>query len=443
MRIKEKMEDFFWDIEDRFFELRQKISSGRTGRKAGTRNGSGGNGGNPPRRSGPSGWSRAANGVLRVLIKFRVPIGAVLLVTGAAAGFIIYNRTVTFDGYMVAASYENSVSTGTGYRAVGKDIMKYNSDGVTCVSRNNDVKWSITYSMQSPVVDICGTTMVIAEQHGNQIYVVNGEGAVGNFETDFPILTARVSHQGVVAAMLQEDEVTWINLYRPDGTLIASDKTTIMESGHPLALDVSPDGQRMAVSYMGVKNGVLSDTVAFYNFGTAGQEMENNLAASESFEGTAIPIVYYADNSQAVVVKDDGFLVFEGTEKIKKKDPVNFGAEILGCFHEDQYIGFVFDNEDTTGGRYRIELYNINGKQKTALETDYSYKNIRMQNGQILLYNDGSCAAYTMSGHLWFCSDYEKEVVDFYYFSEYRKYLVITGDSFDRIRIGQKGGIGS
>ncbi len=433
--MRERIEDFFWKIEDSFFDLKQKLPFGRSRQKTGMRDER-----RRPRRSGPSGWEKIGNGFLYFIGRFWAPLLAVALAAAAVAGFITYNRTVTFDGYMVAASYENQVSTGTGYRAIEKDILKYNSDGVTCVSRNNDVRWSITYSMQSPVVDVCDTTMVIAEQHGSQIYVVNEEGIVGNFETDLPILTACVSHQGVVAAMLQEEEVTWINLYRPDGTLIASDKTTITESGHPLSFDLSPNGQRMVVSYVGIKNGVLTDTVAFYQFGTAGQELENNLITSENFQGTVIPLVYYADNSQAVIVKDNGFAVFEGTENPKQKESVDFGAEIVSCFHEDQSIGFVFNNEEAAGGRYRIELYSLSGRQKMMVETDYNYKEIKMQGNQILLYNDNSCAVYTASGHLWFHSSYEKEVIDFYYFSEYRKYLVITQDSFDRIRIGNQGG---
>lgn len=432
--MRERLEDFFWRIEDWFYDLKEKVSSEEAEEDEFFEE----DDGERVRKADFSGWKRAGGSVLHFMRRFWIPIMSVVLLASAVVGFIVYNRTVTFEGYAVAASFENLVSTGTGYRAIDKDIMKYNSDGVTCVSRNNDVRWSITYSMQSPVVDVCDTTMVIAEQHGNQIYVVNEEGLVGNFETDLPILKACVSRQGVTAAMLQEEEVTWVNLYRPDGTLIASDKTTIAESGHPLAFDISPDGQHMAVSYMGVESGVLTDTMAFYNFGTAGQELENNLASTESFKGTAIPVVYYADNSRVVAVRDDGFTVFEGTEKVKESASADFKAEIISCFHEDQSIGFVFNNEGTAGGRYRIELYGLNGKQKMSLETDYSYKGIRMQNGQILLYNDNSCTAYTASGHLWFHSNYEKEVLDFYYFSEYRKYLVITRNSFDRIRIGQR-----
>ena len=77
----------------------------------------------------------------------------------------------------------------------------------------------MTYSMQAPIADICDGTMVIAEQQGTQVYIVNRDGLLGNFETQIPILKARVSRQGVVALVLQDDTVTWVNLYQADGTL--------------------------------------------------------------------------------------------------------------------------------------------------------------------------------------------------------------------------------
>ena len=441
--MKERMQDFFWGIQDKFYDIKEKLFVSKEDQDA--------DGEDDfiveekslssewEEEREPSMWLKMGQWLLYYMKRYRVLLFLVIMLTSVVIGFVVYNRMVTFDGYMVAATYENSVSAGTRYRAIGKDILKYNSDGVTCVSRNNDIRWSITYSMQSPVTDVCDTTMVIAEQHGNQVFVVNEDGQLGSFKTDLPILRACVSRQGVAAVMLQEEEVTWINLYRPDGTLIASDKTKITESGYPLAMDLSPDGQRMAVSYVGIADGVLTDTVSFYHFGAAGQEEKNNLVGSEKFDGVTIPVVYYADNSHIVAVTDSGFAVFEGADRPKKSESVDFGTEIISSFHEDDLIGFVLDNEGTEN-RYRIEVYNLGGKQKMMVETDYNYSNIKMQNGQILIYNDKSCMAYTSSGHQWFYSNYEKEVTDFYYFSEYRKYLIITQDSFDRIRIGKQGG---
>lgn len=371
--------------------------------------------------------------------KYRRTAAIVILAAVILGGFFIYNKTITYDSYVVAASYENMVAAGTQYVMAGKDILKYNADGVSCVSRNNDVRWSITYSMQAPVADICDTTMVIAEQQGTQIYIVDGEeGQIGSFETAASILKVRVARQGVVAAVLQEGTVTWVNLYQTDGTLIASDKTTLMESGYPLDIAISPDGQRLMVSYLEITGGVLKDTVVFYHFGTAGQKKENHIVSSETFEGIAVPDVYFVDNTHSIAVTDQGYTVFQGKDEPKKTASVEFEDEIVSCFHEGETIGFVFNNEDTES-RYRIELYNLRGKRKMKTELDRTFSTIKMENGQILMYNDKRCTVYTSSGHEKFSADYEKEVSEFFYFSEFRKYLVITRDSFDRIRIGSGG----
>ena len=362
-----------------------------------------------------------------------------ILAAVVIVSFVAYDRLVTYDSYTIAATYENTAATGTSYVAAGKNILKYNSDGITCVSKNNDLKWSITYSMQSTVSDVCGTTMVVAEQHGTQIYVVGKDGELGHFETDNPILKVRVSRQGVVAAVLQADNVTWVNLYRADGTLIASDKTTMMESGYPLDVAVSPNGEMMAVSYAQITGGVLSDTVTFYNFGSAGQKKENHVVGSETFKGAVIPELYFVDDSRAVAVTDSGYVVFQGKGSPEKTVSVEVEEEILSCFHDGDTLGFVLNSEDTEK-RYRISLYNLKGKETDHILTDFSYSNIKMENGQILLYNDNHFAVYTSFGHLRFQSDYKKKIVGFHYFSEYRKYLVITPDSFDRIRIESGGG---
>ena len=115
--------------------------------------------------------------------------------------------------------------------------------------------------MQAPIADICDTTMAIAEQQGTQIYIINEDGLVGNFETQYPILKVRVSTQGMVAVVQEQDNITWINLYQADGTVVANDKTTVSETGYPMDVDLSPNGQRMAVSYLGMKEGILGSSV--------------------------------------------------------------------------------------------------------------------------------------------------------------------------------------
>ncbi|MDY3249967.1 MAG: DUF5711 family protein [Candidatus Choladocola sp.] len=365
---------------------------------------------------------------------FRRRAAILILAVCVIGGFVLYNVFHTFRDYVITESYENTVSSGTKYETAGKNMYRYNSDGVSCITRKNDMKWSITYNMQAPISDLCGNTLAIAEQQGNQIYVVNEDGLIGNFETLLPILKVRVSRQGVVAVVLQEGDITWINLYRADGTTIASDKTTVGESGYPLDIDISPDGEKLAVSYLGIKKGIATSDVVFYHFGSAGQTEENHVVSSSSYAETVIPQIYFTGNSRAVAVADNGYIVFQGSDAPKQTASVEFEEEIISTFHDDERIGFLFRNESEEYN-YRMELYNYRGRKKASRGINTEFDEVKMENGQILMFSDKQCQVYTGSGRLRFSSAYEKEIVDMFYFSEFRKYLVITRDSFDRIRI--------
>lgn len=365
---------------------------------------------------------------------FRIRIfilAAVILIIG---GFVLYNRLNFFSDYVIADTYENEVAAGTEYVSLGKYIYRYNSDGVSCVSQKNVLKWSITYNMQAPITDTCGDMLVIAEQQGTQVYVVDKDGLVGNFETLLPILKVRVSKQGVVAVVLQENEVTWVNLYQPDGTSVASDKTTVTESGYPLDIDISPDGLKLAVSYLAVNEGILRSDVVFYHFGSAGQSKENHVVSSASYQETVIPEIYFTDNSRAVAVSDSGFIVFRGSDAPQETAAATFEEEILSTFHDEEAIGFLFRSSEE-GYDYRMELYNYRGRKKTSKNINASFDKVKLENGQILMYSSNGCSVFTSSGRKRFSSAYEKDIVEMFYFSEFRKYLVITQDSFDKIRI--------
>lgn len=366
--------------------------------------------------------------------KFRMRAAAVSLAAVVVMAFFLYNKLYTFTDYVIAESIDNTAAAGSKYVSVGKNLYRYNSDGVSCVTRDNEMLWSITYNMQAPIVDLCGETMVIAEQQGSQIYVVNQNGLVGSFESVLPILKVRVSEQGVVAAVLQEDDVTWVNLYKADGTAIANDKTTVGESGYPLDIDLSPNGEKLAVSYLGVSKGNMNSNVVFYHFGAAGQSEKDNIVSSTSFAGLVVPEIYFNSNSEAVAVKDNGFVVFEGKDAPKQVVEVNFEEEIVSAFHDENRIGFLFNSEEE-GYRYRMELYTYQGRKKTTRQISADFDKIKIENEQILMYGDKNCDIFTLSGQKRFSSAYEKDIEELFYFSEYRKYLVITDDSFDRIRI--------
>ena len=63
--------------------------------------------------------------------------------------------------------------------------------------------------------------------------------------TSYSIVKARISSNGLVAAILDGGGDTWINFYASDGSLIAENQTKIDDPGFPLDVAVSDDGQVM------------------------------------------------------------------------------------------------------------------------------------------------------------------------------------------------------
>ena len=94
---------------------------------------------------------------------------------------------------------------------------------------------------------------MIADQGGTSMVIVDEEGQTGSVTTSYNIVKARVAKQGVVAAILDGGEDTWINFYAADGSMIAENQTRVDEPGYPLDLSVSEDGLLIMVTYQFVE----------------------------------------------------------------------------------------------------------------------------------------------------------------------------------------------
>ena len=368
------------------------------------------------------------------LVKNRniLAMGILCIVLFGLGAFLFFHTGST---YITADRVEKNDVSGTKYLEFGDYFLKYSSDGVACVDSKSQVLWSSTFSMQAPFVDVCGTTAVIADQQGTQIYVYKEDGLAGEFQTRLPIQKARVASQGVVAVILEDEEVTWVNFYDAAGTLIAENRTTIDDFGYPLDMDLSPDGLKMAVSYMRVLGNKISTHIAFYNFGSAGQTELNNQVGELDADNVLAPEIFFCDNSTAVAVRTDGFTVFSGSQAPKEKKTVSFEQEILSTFYDGNRIGFVFDGGDS-GHKYQMKVYNTGGKNTMQKYFDLQYNNITLQKDKIVMFNEKEFAVYKLNGQKKFQGKYRKPIQNVLDVRGFRKYMVITEDSADLVRLG-------
>ena len=362
----------------------------------------------------------------------RIIISIVLIL--GIVGYLIYNNMRVFESYAILETSERSDVSSTKFIEMDGRLLKYSSDGVVYMDKDETL-WSSAYSIQIPIVDTCESMIVVGEQDGSQIYIYDTEGGqIGNFQTLLPIKKVKVASQGVVAAVLEDGEVTWINLYDTSGNEIAKNRTTVGESGYPLDISISPDGEKMIVSFLRITNGVVNTKTTFYNFGAVGRSNTNNEVNSEIYENTIVPKVEYLSNTEAVAFRDNGFTVFEGRQIPEILAEVEFDQDIISVFYDEDTLGFVFQS-DLSEHRYKIQLYNLNGRQTMEQYIDEEFQNIKLSSGEIILYHTNSFSIYSIHGRQIFNGEYETSIVDFMKISGFRKYLVITENSMEQIRL--------
>lgn len=363
------------------------------------------------------------------------------LITAAFLAVVIslgaYYYVRVFHRYKTVSSTERADDNATRYIQLKKGVMlKCNPNGVTCVNKKGEVQWNTTFSMQNLTTDVCGTTVAVADQRGNDVYIFNEKGLMGHFTVEHTLTKVKVAEQGVVAVILEESDNAWVNVYDSSGNLIVKNQTSMAETGYPVDMDLSSDGLKMVVSFLGISNNNVESRVIFYNFSSVGQDQNTNLVNQVNYEGQVVPEVRFMDRDYAVAFRDDGVTIFQGKRVPEEKNSLTVEEEIVSAFSSDDYFGIVTENADENHTEaYKMQVYRESGTKCFTAYFDLDYTDIEIYEDEIFIYNSGELMIYAASGKLKCDISMEKQIRDVLPASGWRKYTVITQDSTDIIRI--------
>ena len=355
-----------------------------------------------------------------------------LAVLFAVIGIVSYSRLHLFESFDTVSSVPREDAEGMQFELLGKTLIKYGHDGVFAQDMAGNTLWSNAYSLQTPMSVVNGGRMILYEQLGTHVYILNEGGIEGTYQAAHPIRRAAVGKNGVAAIVLEDKTEMLIDLYSPTGSQIASVRATLEDTGYPLDAALSDNSEKLAVSYMALEDGRMTGRIIIYDF--SGKGDSDHIAASFAYPETVFPDVYFTSDGKAVAVGDDRFIVYSSGDRPSEKTVVPLEKEIVSCFYDDRNIGFVFPGEDTEN-RYEIAAYSYSGRRRMQASLNSEFQDVRMDEGEILLCDSGNIYVYRRSGRPKFAGTYEKEVVYFRNMRGSRKYLLITPDSMDQIRI--------
>ncbi len=370
----------------------------------------------------------------RIAVLVRSVIIAVVAILLVMAIYVSWRDKVYTEAQFSSAT---RISDTSGAEAINLDgnILQYSKDGVSCINSQGEALWNQTYQMQNPTVHTCKDVVAIGDYNGHNIYVANTTGLLGEIDTNLPIRDFCVASQGVVAAVLDDQTVTWIYLFDANGSTLASFKTTMQDSGYPVDVSISPSGELVCVSYLKADNGELKTSVAFFNFGAVGQNATDNYASGFDYPGTVVPYVQFMNDSKIFAAADDRIMFYSGSEvPTSQTEALTGDEEIRSVYYNESHVGVVFVN-NTEEGAYRLQVYGSTGELETTVYFNLEYVDVLFNDEQITIYGENEFLLCDMNGNVKYEGNFDNAVRVMIPTAVRSKFLLVTRNAIETMEL--------
>lgn len=364
-------------------------------------------------------------------IKVITIIGIVCALLLAIYLFCVYR---TYNNYKVRKTIKIETGTNSQYQAFGEFVVKYSNDGISYINGTETI-WNEAYEMKSPIVDVCGDYLAIADKNSNTIYIFNKKGKVGEVNTSYPIIKIEVAQQGVVAALLEEASANYIELYDKEGNLIVSHKSLLSENGFPLSFSISNDGEKMMTSYLSIKEGSTENQVIFYNFSNVGKdEVDRVVGTFNQYGETIVPAVYFVSNEDAIAIGDNVLTIYKMKEKPTIRKEIKFDKEIQKVFYNEKYVGLIFENSKGNTP-YKMEVYSLSGEKIMSKEIEMNLDHVKFAGKNVLMYDDVTCELISLKGVVKFKHVFTKQLDAIVPMESTNTFLLMTKNKIEEISL--------
>lgn len=369
----------------------------------------------------------------RLTTVYRVLLVVIALGAVAALIMVQYKRHI-YTGYDIVSSINREESVESVDMRLQDSILTYSKDGAHCTDSKGNVKWNQTYEIQDIKVETCQDVVAIGNYNGREIYVQNTEKQLGTINTTMPLRNLTVSATGTVTAVLADTDVAWVNTYNAQGENTFKGQVHMHDSGYPAAISLSPNGELLAVSYVYVDAGILKTDIAFYNFGSVGDNYNDHLVSVYSYSDLVVPEVQFMNDSTAFAVGDGRLMIYSGAQKPVSLAEHLYDQEVQSVFYSDKYIGLIFISEKEDS-RYRMDVYNLKGEKEGSYYFDIEYADVFFGEDNFTVYNETECIITTLEGVEKYNGYFSKSVNLMLPTGTAYKYILVTDNSIDTIQL--------
>jgi len=366
---------------------------------------------------------------------FKRVIEILLVIVVVVIGVELIYALRSFDSYEVTNSIERNSSDVSQYAKFSNYLLEYSNDGVSCIGNDNEVVWNQSFEMVSPQVEITEKFLLVYDAGGTQLYILTESGLQEEIQTSSPIQTACIANQGTVAVLMKENDESQVKLFDKKGKELANGKFYGEQGGFPIDIALSRDATKLAVDMVDISSGKVCTTITFYNFGSVGQSKIDNNVGTYTFENILVPEIDYVSDSRMIGIGTGKLLVFEGSQKPELKREIVIEEEIRSCFHNDKYVGIVYDNTEVENS-WHIRVMDLRGK--TIMENDVSFAYDRIEflsNKEVCVTSATECEIFTTHSIKKFSYSFDEEIFQVLAGDGGKNYTFIFEDTIEEVRL--------
>lgn len=372
--------------------------------------------------------------IIRMTVLISAPIVVILMI----AFYFLFQANRTYSGYEVVSKAEKIEGNDAKYIAYGDDLLKYSKDGACAMNMDGEILWNGSYDYEKPFAVTCGKYVAVADIGAKQISVFDGTEKVKVIQTEAAIEQISIAKQGVVAAILEENDKAKICIYNPydaKDMLKVCIATSTDSDGYPVSIALSKDGQKLVTSYINISNGVISSSLNFYNFDNVGKNRVDRIVGSRPLGTEIVADIQFLNDSEVVAFTKNGFYVYKMKEtpvdvaKIKEK------SNIKSVSYNDEYIALVTENDKNPTSSYIAKAYTTSGKKVLEKEIGYSYNQFLMGNKELIFYSSTEGHILRFRGSEKLDCEFDSVVSYLFPIQSSSKYCLIDGDYIKQISL--------
>src|SRR5699024_1370643 len=140
----------------------------------------------------------------------------------------------------------------------------------------------------------------------------------------------------------------------------------------------------------------------------------------------------YRAEEKSSGIGDGGFVIY-GRAQPEERTNIQIKKEIRSSAYDEEYLAFVLKDTDSAG--YELRLYDYNGKEIISKEFEGDYSNIKIDDGQVILFDGENASIFTEGGIHRFEGSMGADIRDIFVQKGINKYLMMSNKGTRTIRL--------